>query len=596
MAKERAFVQRGKLDCAQISIEAAPSSPFTATRLRVRFLLKFMIENIRKYTGLTMVVLVILFISFLFLDSHSMRQVGGNDMFRIADRTYSDKEYQSLGAGGFDLANGLASSGDFGIYQFLGLMSTGATSREDAPEKFFVGRMILRQAKEEYGVYPGEDEISAFLKSLRAFSGADQKFDVEKYSSFIEKGIGRLGLTEKDVRELASDVLASEKINRIVGSGLAVDRAAVAKNLALENQQITGEIGRLALAPYEEKIQPTEEQIKTYWDVIQDAFTTEPKRKFTYVIITPSLPTEPAPENETPTTIVDEAATPEAKAAADKVKEAAKAKRAADFVDQRRKKQLETDALVSSFFDQLGEKKGASFEELAKEKSWEVKTTELFTKAAPPAELDLNLRASANGGKAADLLFQIQETKDPFSKISVPIAIGENQWLVARMDGEEKSRAKTFDEARAEARAQYISEKAVEALKAAATEAATKIRASLTAGKSFAEAAKDAGITETKTFSSIISTYRPEGATEPQNLFAAARTIDPGALAEPIVESDRAFILHVTKREVVKEANAETRLDSEVKQKTSENETFGFTSWLAARVEAAKVETLYKQR
>ena len=555
-----------------------------------------MIENIRKYTGLTVVIIVILFVSFLFLDSSSMRGMGGRDMLKIDGRTYSDKEFQSLGAGSFELTMGLAQAGSFDLYQFLMGMSTGAASKEEGAEKFFIGRMILHQAKQEFGIYPGDDEISEYIKSLRAFAGADGKFDVEIYRNFIEKGIGRFGLTEMDVRDLASDVLASQKINTIVGSGLTLDRSTLAQNLALNNQQITGEIGRLALAPYEEKIQPTEEEIKAYWEVIKDAFTTEPQRKFTYVISSPVLLTEPEAEVEAPPSIADAAASPEVKAAADKKKEEEKAKRAATFAEERRKKQLETDSLVSSFFDQLGEKKGEAFEELAKANGWEVKTTEFFTKANPPTELDVNLRASSSGDTAAAELFKIQETTDPFSKISEAIAIGENQWLVARLDGEEESRTKTFEEARADARAQYISEKAVEALKAAASEAVTKIRAAIVGGKSFDEAAKEAGVTEKSAFSAIISTYRPDGATEPQNLFDATRNIDPGSVADAIIESDRAFILYVAKREVVKDTNAATRLDAEVQSRIEENQTFAFSAWMNAQVDAAKVEQLYNKR
>ena len=84
-------------------------------------------------------------------------------------------------------------------------------------------------------------------------------------------------------------------------------------------------------------------------------------------------------------------------------------------------------------------------------------------------------------------------------------------------------------------------------------------------------------------------------ATEPKNLFEAARNVDPGTLAEPIFESDRAFILHVAKREVVKEPTAATRLDSEVTARANENETIAFTGWITARTEAAKVEQLYKK-
>ena len=81
-----------------------------------------------------------------------------------------------------------------------------------------------------------------------------------------------------------------------------------------------------------------------------------------------------------------------------------------------------------------------------------MKTTELFARSAAPKELDLKLRSSSRGGKAVDQLFLIQETSDPFSKISEAIAVGDNQWIVARIDGEEKSRAKTFEEARGDAR------------------------------------------------------------------------------------------------------------------------------------------------
>ena len=554
-----------------------------------------MIENIRKYTGLMIVVFVILFISFFFLDSSSVRNMGGGQaILKVAGRTYNDKEFRSLGSSSFELTSNLARSGDFGLYQFLMGLSTGATSQDDAAEKFFVGRMIIRQAKEEFGIYPGNDEISAYLKTLRVFAGPDQKFNPETYRNFIEKGMGRLGMTEKDLRELASDVLASKKITAIIGSGLSPERDAVAKNLALENQQITGDVAKIELTPLEEKIQPKEEEIKKYWETLSDSFTTEPRRKFTYIIATPTVTEEPKID-DTPESIADTTASDEVKKAASKKKDEEKAKRATEFAEARRKQQLETDSLVDDFLFKLEEQKGVGFEELAKSNGWEIKTSELFPRSTSPKDLDVNLRSSSRGGKAVDQLFLIKETSDPFSKISEAVAVGENQWVVARLDGEEKSRPKTYEEARADARAQYISEKAAESMKTAANEAITKIKTSLTAGKSFAEAAKDAGIAETKAFSSITSTYKPDGANEPANLFEAARNVDAGSIAEAIIEADRAFILHVAKREVVREPNAAARIDNEVISRANENEIAAFTSWITARTAAAKVEQLYKK-
>ena len=155
---------------------------------------------------------------------------------------------------------------------------------------------------------------------------------------------------------------------------------------------------------------------------------------------------------------------------------------------------------------------------------------------------------------------------------------------------------KTYAEARSEARALYISEKGVEALKAAAEQAATKIKEGLAANKSFADAAKEAGITEVKTVPNVTRTYRADAVTEPQTLFESARAVDPGSLANTIVESDRAFIVHVVKREVVKEPNAAERLDAEVKNSAAGNEFAAFNSWLTARIEAAKIEDLYAKQ
>ena len=126
-----------------------------------------MIENIRKYTGLMIVVFVILFISFFFLDTGSVRNMGGGEaVLKIAGRTYNDKEFRTLGTASHDLAMSLAQTGDFGIYQFVMALTTGGTGAQDA-EKFFINRMILRQAKDRFGVHPGDEEINDYIRSMR---------------------------------------------------------------------------------------------------------------------------------------------------------------------------------------------------------------------------------------------------------------------------------------------------------------------------------------------------------------------------------------------------------------------------------------------
>jgi len=556
----------------------------------------FMIEQIQKYKIIITIALVAVGAGFL-LGGSSLRKLGGagaggTPVLTIAGRTYDDREFHRLGTGSFELLSNLARSGDFDLYQFLMGLAAGATSQKDAPEKFFIGRMILRQSKEEFGVYPSDDEISNYIRGLHAFAGPESKFNEETYRHFVEKGIGRLGLTEGDLRDLIADVLASKKINAIVGAGLGVNRDLVAQNLALDNQQLAGELARLDIDPFTAKIEPTDEQIKAYWQNLQDAFTTEPLRKFTYFIATPDLPAD-TDADKPADSIADAVLSDDARKSATKKKEADKAQHAAELAEARRKKQIELDSRMNDFTDELDLQK-APFEELVQNKQWEVKATDLFPRSKAPKELNVSLRSTSRGGQLVDELFHIEPTSDPLSKFSQPIAIGENQWIIARLDGEEKSRAKTYAEAKDEARAKYIEEKAAEAMKSAANQAATKIKSALTSGKSFAEAAKEASITQVKAVINVNSTYRPDAATEPKNLFDAGRNADPGTLAEVILEADRAFIFYVAKREVVKDTHAAAHLDSEVTSLTRANETLAFSSWIAARIEAAKVEQLYK--
>ena len=559
-----------------------------------------MIEKIHRYKGLLVFGLVLVAAAFVFGDFSRGRRNssgGGTSILRVAGRSYSDKDLNRLGTGPVKLAQMLFGSGDYAPYGFVMELAKGFKSDNDLPEKFFTGRLLLRDAKEKFGIYPGAEEVSTFIRSMKAFAGTNKTFDEKKYRAFIERGMGQLALTENDLLDFADDLLAAKKLKTLLSAGLGSDRDAAAKSLALSKQQITADLACLPLGPFEDKIQPTEEEIKSYWEPIKDGFQTTPRRKFSYVLVTPETPADDASANaEPPETIAEAAATDEAKAAAKKKKDEAKTLKAAALAEKRREKNIEADKLVSDFTDKLEDAKGSGFEDLAKENGWEIKTTDFFTLADAPADMAINVRASSRGGKAVDELFHISETSDPISKFHQPIAVGENQWLIARLDGEEKAREKSFGEARAEARAKYIAQKAADNLKAAAEAASAKIKTALADGKTFADAAKEAELTGSKTVTNVTSTYKPDGATEPKNLFQAASNVDPGSMADVVIESDRAFVLHVIKREVVKDPNSATSIDAELSSAATQNEMFVFDSWLASRVEDAKIEQLNRSR
>lgn len=545
-----------------------------------------MIENLRKYTGLIIVLFVLVIIGFIFMDTSTMRASGGGQPYmKVAGRNYTDKEFRTLGTSSVELIQSLMQYGDFSPYSLLLSLSGNAESNEQMQENFFTNRMLLRSAKAEFGIYPSEEQIDTFIRQMRAFTGPDGAFSQEQYRNFLEKGIGRLGLTENDVRELASDVIAQEKIAKILGSGLYGNRDIIAKDQAIEGQSIRANVARIDRDPIEAVIDPSAEEIKLYWETIQDVFKTQEQRRFTYLIATPDAIEEP------------EALAPLAEDATDEAKaeyETKKAEAEATTAEARRIAQLATDEKVDDFLFQLEENQDLTFEKLAEKDGWELKSSELFSLAEVPEALRTPLRSSSSQGIAADELFRMQVTSDPFSKISPAIAIGENQWLIARLDESVPVRPQTFDEARDEARARLIADKADTALKEAADAAIVKIKASLEEGKTFAEAATAAGITnEAVNLTDVTASYQPDTTKIPSNIFDIAKYITPGEIAEPAIESDRAFIVQVETREFVK--TDATNTEGAVQNASRQNEIAAFTAWLAAKADAADIQPLYRQ-
>ena len=560
-----------------------------------------MIENIRKYNILIIIGLVVVVVALVIgLQAGSMGGPGGAPYIKIGSRSYTDTEYRQYGVNGREVVMGLAQAGDFQrMYQFLFSLSPNSMfsqSPEDGTEAFFINRMLVRQAKKDFGIYPSDDQISDFIRSLSAFRGADQQFDPEIYARYIDKGLGRMGMGERQLRELISDIITTGQLRVIVGNGLLVHPDIAAKSNALDQQSISGSVATLELAPYKEKIDPSDEELKSYWELIQDAFMTEEKRRFSYILVAPEPAEEQAAaeDNKQPT-IAEAAMSEEEKKKAEEIKAKEKADKEAMLAEERREKQRTLDLKVDDFTFILEEQEGEGFDKLAEKNGWEVHSTELFSRSSPPEALDLQIRSGTRTGNALDQLFAMLFTKDPISRISQPLAVGENQWLVARLEEVVASEIKTFDQAHDQVRKQYIEEKALEKLEKAMDEAAEKISISLGEGKDFAEASSGAGLSQVESFANTTSSSKPANFVFPSGLFNLARSIDPGKTSEVILQTDRAFLIYVNGREVKEGVNSPDVLKTQINIAANQNSMAAFSDWLKNVAEASNIQRLYRR-
>jgi hypothetical protein len=551
-----------------------------------------MIENLRKYTVLIIILFVLVIIGFFLMDANTMQKSrGGIPFLKISNRTYSDGDVLKVGASGFELTQSLSYPGytiDFELYKFLAALQGNASSENDASENFFINRILLRSAKAEYGIYPSDEEIDTFIRQLRAFTSQDGAFSEEKYRIFTERGLGRLGLLESDVRELASDIIIYRKLSEILGAGLTSDRDMVAKQVAIDGQRINSKLAKIDIAPIKATIAPSEDAVKTYWETVQDAFKTDEKRRLAYFIVKSTPAAEPA-------AIAPLAEGADEAAKADHAKKSAE--RDATSAENKRIARLEVGKKVDDFLYKLETQKDLEFKKLAQADGFELKQTDLIAKNEAPAELLAPIQSSSRAGNAADSLFNLTVTADHLSKIT-DMSIGETEWLVAYVDEVVASRVQTYDEAKQAATAQLSADQAAAALTKAANEANDKIKTALSEGKSFEDAVKSAGI-QSEILIATNTTQQDQSdvanAKYPAGLFGTAKYTAPGTLTEPIIEDNRAFIVLVEKREFVTDANTQDEIKSQLDRKNEQHALSAFMSWLEQKTEAANIERLNRR-
>ena len=71
-----------------------------------------MIENLRKYTVLIIVLFVLVIIGFIMMDANTMQKSqGGVAYLKIADRTYTDRDIMKYGSSAYQVAESLVEYG-----------------------------------------------------------------------------------------------------------------------------------------------------------------------------------------------------------------------------------------------------------------------------------------------------------------------------------------------------------------------------------------------------------------------------------------------------------------------------------------------------
>lgn len=550
-----------------------------------------MIENMRKYTGLMVVVFILLAAGFLFTmnDIGGGQQAvgGGKPVMEAYGQSIDDVSFGRMGERTQQLA---VEMGLFYYYQFLSV----GQKRSD----FVVNRMILQRAMDDMGLYASDEQIVEELKKLPKFAPGGN-YDQTLYTTFVDKRLGRLGMTEKDMFQIMRESLCLNKLISIVGGGLTEPVSAVREQLEASRQTVTLVRVELKRDDFVEKENPTEEEIKQYWEENKDAFKTDEQRRISYILL--DVPEEaPEEEKQDEQPPVDNP-TDADKEQAEKDKDEAEAKAREEKANKRKQATLKIRKEVDTISDVLAERYNNKLEpnldEILKERGHSLKQTQLFSRNTTPAEIkNLMLRGINNRNKSLlDNIFGKSLGSESFDRISDTLPVGESAWIIYRLEEVVEPTLLEYKDAREKARAKLISENGTQKTQKAAEQTREKILAAIKEGKTFDAAAKAENLIPVQIGPYSLNGIPPKNEPSYQELHEVAKGLNPGDVSEAIHENDRSLIVYVEKREIEDSETLDNMAQFQVTQSKNRLRFTAFEAWLIEQRGKANVKVFFNE-
>jgi peptidyl-prolyl cis-trans isomerase D len=482
------------------------------------------------------VVIIIAFVVF-YNGNSSAKHRGLQQGFRIYGRNYSQEEIQRK-VRQFSVAM-RAGLGEL-VY---GL--TGNPNSEQAVENFVWNSFVLDHEAERLGITANTGEVVAAMEKLPPFQ-TNGAFDPSKYQGFLDNLLRPNGFTAQQLEDLVRDQLRLEKLVALVGSTAEITPAEFRASYIQEHQKMHLSVIRFDLAGFKAQVQPAEDEIKKVYEERKASLNTGEKRTISYVQI--DLNGEQ------------------------------KALKGKELVDARQ-------ALAdrASDFGQAMLDPKANFVETARKMGLQVKTTPEFAQAQPPAEL-------SQAPELAAAAFQLTE-KEPTSDA---LSVG-NGYIILHLEKVIPSRPLTFEEARPQVVEQIKAERGNQLLISKANEAAEKIAAALKAGKSFADAAAEAG-QKVETLPAFSLSEPLEGQANFQEIVSKAVELGEGELSALTPVENGAFIVHLDKRDPIDEAQFQKDQKTQMASARMGKNYVAFHEWLQSRRKSADIKNIGPQR
>ena len=151
-----------------------------------------------------------------------------------------------------------------------------------------ITRAMLHAEADLLGIHPSEEQIDNYLRLLPAFHKEDGSFNTELYQRLAGYRKGNANrVQEENFRGVVADMIIWESLQSIISSGVSFNTKAQLAQIDSFTQQVSGRTAWLPTEAVPTPEEPTEDELKAYWEEHKDNYKSEERRIVSVYTLSP---------------------------------------------------------------------------------------------------------------------------------------------------------------------------------------------------------------------------------------------------------------------------------------------------------------------